>query len=161
MADQAFKEALADLANQVKNSRLSKRFRKSLFEGYYLSRARATESAYKTLERLSKSVPNSLFEVHALTAFRDSAFWVEKASESYSFYKKALKSLGKLKNSTDSYESLRLQYRLAWAAYRSANLSQTIEAGIFLLQPADYSLSTSLQNSIKNDACDLYSRCFI
>lgn len=113
------------------------------------------ESAQRIWKQLASRKSGSLYVVHAYIALGDIEFRKEQAKEAFNFYRQAIQRLEKLDFAEKDYEMLRLQYRLAWAAYRSAELSACIEAGIRLLQPSSVANSLSIQNKIEEDAADL------
>ncbi|MFW7380170.1 MAG: tetratricopeptide repeat protein [Oligoflexus sp.] len=113
------------------------------------------ESAQRVWQRLSQQKSASLYVVHAHIALGDLDFQKERAKESFQAYRRAISLLEKLNFAEKDYEMLRLQYRLAWAAYRSAELNQCIEAGIRLLQPSTAANSLSVQKKVEEDAADL------
>lgn len=151
-----YTDALRILADLVKQYPAFEKIQESMYlRAIIFSEIDQEESASKVWKQLSESKKDSLFKIHAMTALGDGAFYKENASSAHSYYKKAFSILAGIENKEDSYEKLRLQYRIAWAAYRSAKLSHTIEAGIYLLQPTAFPLNLSLQEDIRNDACDL------
>jgi hypothetical protein len=113
------------------------------------------ESAYRIWQRLADEGRPTLYTVHAMVALGDVDFAKERAPEALASYRSAAKLLRKTQTVDKGYERLRLQYRIAWAAYRSAELSASIEAGIKLLQPHALAMKISVRQKIEQDAVDL------
>ena len=112
------------------------------------------ESAQRVWKSLCISRRSDLYQAYGCVALGDHAFGKEDAEEALKQYKRA-KQIIKQQRLTNDYEMIRVQYRIAWAAYRSANLSECIEAGLYLLQPHAITPSRATQKAMIRDAVEL------
>lgn len=114
------------------------------------------DQAARTLwQKLSQMKKASLFTLHGNLAMGDFHFRQEKPREALTFYKKARDLLQNGDIPNRDYESLRVQYRVAWAAYRSARLGECIETAFALLGPGREARKRDFQKKVEQDAVDL------
>ncbi|RZA18883.1 MAG: hypothetical protein EOP10_20395, partial [Proteobacteria bacterium] len=150
------KQALAVLADLNKNQpdfALSDEvlyLRATILEGLDSS-----ESALTVWQNLAKIGKDSIYTVHAHLAIGDSNFEKEKAEAALKSYEKAKDVLARVNGPETEYETIRVNYRRSWAAYRSADLEQSIAASQSLLRPELDFKKISLQKRMTQDACDL------
>lgn len=115
----------------------------------------SAESAANVWQELAKRGKDSIYTVHAFLALGDSNFEKERAEQALKNYEKAQTVLARIRSPEADYETIRVNYRLAWAAYRSADLERSIAASQALLRPElDYK-RISMQKHMTQDACDL------
>ena len=87
-------------------------------------------------QNLSKANNASIFKFYALIALGDKSFNKEKSEVALALYRKASNVIKQTKyTSEQDFELARAQYRIAWAAYRSADLSLCISTSIQILSP--------------------------
>lgn len=113
------------------------------------------ESAFNVWQSLARNGKDSIYTVHAHIALGDASFEKEKAELALRSYEKASEILGRISSEDSAYEKIRVDYRRAWAAYRSADLDQSIAASQNLLKPELDFKRISLQKRMTQDACDL------
>lgn len=113
------------------------------------------KSALGVWEKLSALKVNSLFTAHGNLALGDQKFRQEVPAAALIYYKKALAILNQTDVPKKDYEQLRVQYRIAWAAYRSANLKACIETAFSLLAPGRDAKKRDFYRKVENDAVEL------
>lgn len=149
-------EALAVLDELEKSvPEFEKREATLYLKGLLLSKLGADKTAVRNWQKLSVIAKNSLYGVHAKIAVGDYLFKTEKPIESLRSYKSALSLLRSIHAPNKDHEILRIQYRIIWASYRSANLKTAIETGIQLLQPGRYPKADRIRDKITSDALQL------
>lgn len=115
----------------------------------------SSESALNVWQMLAKQGKDSIYTVHAYLALGDANFEKERADAALKNYEKASKILVRVNSPDADYEKIRVNYRIAWAAYRSADLDQSVAASQALLRPELDFKRISLQKHMTQDACDL------
>ena len=149
-------EALAHLESlQKKFPDFAKKEDAQYLEGLLLSTLGMNQKALKTWEELARSSPRSLYGVQAQIAIGDFFFDKENAPDALKYYQAAEKLALTIDSSQAKRELLRIYYRIVWASYRSAKLSDTIETGIKLLQPGTYLIERETQLAVEADAVQL------
>ena len=113
------------------------------------------EAALNVWQSLARDGQDSIYTVHANIAIGDSNFGKEKAANALKSYKAASAVLGRIRSPEADFEKLRVNYRLAWAAYRTADLDESLVAAQNLLHPESDFKRISLQKRMTADACDL------
>lgn len=111
------------------------------------------ESAHNVWKALAAQAKSTIYGVHAHLALGDHAFAKEQAEKALGSYRKAHTLAQSI--SVPTYEKVRIDYRLAWAAYRSADLDAAVEASMRLLEPESDFRQISLQKKMTKDATDL------
>ena len=109
-------------------------------------------AAWKTL---ASSARSTLYGVHARVAVGDHYFKRETPREAMIAYQEALQTLPAVHADDEEYERLRINYRLAWAAYRATELDVTVKAAKALLEPGIRIRSRDERRKIEQDAVDL------
>jgi hypothetical protein len=117
-----------------------------------MSRPDEALAAWQALAAIAR---NSIHGVYARLAVGDHYFARDLASEALPAYKKAVELLGAIEVEDVEYERLRANYRLAWAAYRAAELDTAIKASLVLLRPGTSLRSEADREKIQKDAVDL------
>jgi hypothetical protein len=117
-----------------------------------MSRPDEALAAWQALAAIAR---NSIHGVYARIAVGDHYFSRDLASEALPAYKKAVELLGTIEVEDLEYERLRANYRLAWAAYRAAELDTAIKASLVLLRPGTSLRSEADREKIQQDAVDL------
>lgn len=124
-------------------------------QAYLLGQRNRQEQATKVWTKLAKQAKNTMYGVHAALAVGDSYFRNDHAKEALGYYQKALLVLNNVEINQKDYEKLRVQYRIAWAAYRSADLKIATEASLQILTPGRQNLNLSERQKMDADAMDL------
>jgi tetratricopeptide (TPR) repeat protein len=104
---------------------------------------------------LASAADKTIFGVYALLATGDHHFSQEKPKSALQQYTKANKILDKLNIAEHHFERLRVNYRIAWAAYRSANLDQVVTSALALLEPGRDFVDANTRERIQLDASEL------
>jgi hypothetical protein len=117
-----------------------------------LNKREEAQTVWKILAAIAKK---SLYGVHARLAVGDNYFRIENPAAAMRYYQGALELLPDVESSDEDYEELRINYRLAWAAYRAAELDETIKAASSLLQPGQSLKSSNRIAKIQEDAVEL------
>ncbi len=149
-------EALEVLDEVIKKYRIFERKEEVLYlKATILASLSQKESAHKTWVALASIATNSVYGAHAYIALGDYYFRAEISQKSLSSYQKAVKIISKLNFADKDYELVRVQYRIAWAAYRSAELGTCITTVIDILRPGRVLRKVSVKNAIEQDAVEL------
>ena len=114
-----------------------------------------SEEAQKTWQALAKSGQSTIYAVHANIAVGDFLFEQGDAAAALRNFEAAEGILIRLGESPDPEEALRIKYRIAWAAYKSAELGKVIEAASSLLQPLAAVHSNEQRSKMQDDAVEL------
>ncbi|SMF72854.1 tetratricopeptide repeat protein [Pseudobacteriovorax antillogorgiicola] len=146
-------EVLSDISKRF--PRFEKREEVLYLKAVTLASIDQKESAYTVWKQLAKIARKTLFGAHAHVAIGDHLFNQEKAIQALKSYDKALRIMKILSASNIDYELLRIQYRIAWAAYRSAELGRCISTAIEILQPGRPMGKLSIKDNIEQDAMEL------
>ncbi len=104
---------------------------------------------------LTKISPKSIHTVYAYIAIGDHWFYQQEASIALKYYKNAEIVLNRVAVPRQEFEVIRLNYRLAWAAYKSGELETVIKAAKGLLLPGDQYKTTENRKKIQKDAVEL------
>ena len=115
------------------------------------------QQSLKKWRQLASLAKNTIYGAYAQIAIGDRKFEQEQARESLRHYKTALSIIKKLSPTAADidYEKVRVQYRIAWASYRSADLGLSIATAIELLQPGRVLRKVSVKKAIESDAMEL------
>ncbi len=113
------------------------------------------DEALTAWQSLAATAKTSLHGVHARVALGDHLFMRERAAEAVKAYDKALELLPDVDAEDPEYERLRINYRLAWAAYRAAELNVVIRAGAEVLVPGRRAKTVEQREKIQQDAVDM------
>lgn len=113
------------------------------------------DDALLAWQALSATARTSLYGVHARVALGDHLFMRERAAEAMKAYEKALELLPDVEADDPEYERLRINYRLAWSAYRAAELNTVIKAGAELLVPGRRAKTVEQREKIQQDGVDM------
>lgn len=113
------------------------------------------DEALGAWQSLAATAKDSIYGVHANIAVGDHMWTRERPAEAVAAYKKALKLLPDVPADDPAYEKITINYRLAWAAYRSAELETAIQATAELLAPAAPIRSADKRAKMQQDAVDL------
>lgn len=111
------------------------------------------ESAHNVWKTLAAQAKSTIYGVHAHLALGDHAFAKEQAETALASYRKAYTLTQSL--NLPIYEKIRVDYRLAWASYRAADLDSAMDASRRLLEPEADFRQISMQKKMTKDACDL------
>jgi tetratricopeptide (TPR) repeat protein len=150
------KQALAVLADLNKNQPGFTLNDEALYlRATILESMNQDEAALNVWQALARDGKDSIYTVHANLAIGDSNFEKEKASKSLKAYQNAEAILARVRSPEADYEKLRVNYRLAWAAYRTADLEESLVAAQKLLHPESDFKRISMQKRMTADACDL------
>ena len=112
--------------------------------------------AQQALQELAKSERNKIVVMYANLAVGDYHFDREKADLAYDAYKKAM-ALYQRNEGFQDYPKLKIDYRLAWAAYRSANLKECVRHSVSIVQGHSLSGRIKIEDGFRSDAVDLLS----
>ena len=155
-AEPYFKQALAVLADLNKSSPGFPLNDEALYlRATILVSLNQVESAFNVWQDLAKNGKDSIYTVHAHIAIGDSHFEKEKAALALSSFKKANTIIARIRSPEADYEKIRLNYRIAWAAYRTGDLQESLRASQNLLHPEADFKRISLQKHMTADACTL------
>ncbi len=124
-------------------------------QAYLLGQLGRQDQANRIWAKLAKQTKNTMYGVHAALAVGDVHFRQDEAKEALSFYQKALRVLNNVDIPQKDYEKLRIQYRVAWAAYRAADLKTATETALQILTPGRQNLNLSERQKMDEDAIDL------
>jgi tetratricopeptide (TPR) repeat protein len=113
------------------------------------------ESAFTIWLSLAAKARHSIFGVHAFLAVGDHYFAKEKPQDALKAYRKGRGLLDGLEVKDKDIERLRFQYRMAWAAYRSAELDQCIATTVELLEPGHEFRNLRVKQKVESDAVEL------
>jgi len=116
---------------------------------------RREDEALVIWQMLSEQAKTTIYGVHARAQLGDHMFKRDRAGEAMRAYQKALSLLATIDVEDPEYERLRLDYRLAWAAYRAGEVEVVITAASDLLQPTTHSKSEEERLKTQRDAIDL------
>jgi hypothetical protein len=114
-----------------------------------------SDEAQKTWQALAKNGGNSIYAVHANIAVGDLLFEQGDAAAALRSFEKAQDLLTRLEDPADPEETLRVKYRIAWAAYKSAELNKVVDAATSLLQPMAAVSSNEQRSKMQDDAVEL------
>lgn len=92
---------------------------------------------------------------YAYVAIGDHYFSRDLSSKAVPAYQRAMKVLEKLDLEDPDYERMRVNYRLAWAAYRSTDLNVAVGASLALLEPNPQMKDEDQREKIQQDAINL------
>lgn len=113
------------------------------------------ESALTIWKSLAAQAKSSLYGVHASIAVGDHAFAKERPAEALKAYRQAADLLGRISTPDKDFETLRLHYRIAWAAYRAADLDLCVQTSQLLLEPGREFRQLSVKRRVERDAAEL------
>jgi hypothetical protein len=113
------------------------------------------EEALTAWQSLAASGGSTLYGLYARVAAGDHLFKRDRPAEAMQLYQKALTLLPDVKAADAEFEHMRINYRLAWAAYRAAELNTVITAGAELLVPGRRTKSVDRREKIQLDAVEL------
>ncbi|MEZ4741342.1 MAG: hypothetical protein R3B45_02665 [Bdellovibrionota bacterium] len=120
-----------------------------------LSSLNQKQEALVVWQNLANKAEHSIYGVNALVFVGDYYFNSDENEKALLRYKRALQLLSKLDKAERIYETIRIQYRIAWAAYRSAKLEIAINTGIDMLQPGSMVKNNEKRKLIETDAVEL------
>jgi hypothetical protein len=120
-----------------------------------LSGLERSDEAYQAWKTLADKGGRTIYSVHANIAVGDYWFDRERADYALRAYSNGKNVLDNLDLSDKNYESARLNYRIAWSAYRAGELTQVIESATELLQPGQINSSMVRKTKIQLDATEL------
>jgi len=144
---------LRDIENNHKN--FDQREKALYLRALLLEAANQREQAQDVWKILAAIAQKSMYGVHARLAVGDNYFQIENPAAAMRYYQSALELLPTVSTEDFTYEKLRINYRLAWSAYRAAELDQTISAATELLLPGQSLKSTGKLEKIQSDAIEL------
>lgn len=152
----ALDEGLMVLANLEKEfPRFSER-EAALYLRALIFEAKSSDSdAISAWRDLASVANNSAYGAYALMAVGDHYFKAEQPSKALPNYKKAASLINKLPSNRRTEERVRVLYRIAWAAYRSADLDEAVSAAGDLLSPEAGLTALSQKELIQKDAAEL------
>ena len=113
------------------------------------------DAALAIWQLLAEQAQSTIYGVHARAQLGDHMFKRERPGEAMRAYQRALSLLAKIDVEDAEFERLRLNYRLAWAAYRAGEVDVVITAASDLLQPTTHSRSAEERQKTQQDAVDL------
>lgn len=113
------------------------------------------DDALSAWQTLAASAKTTIYGVHARIAVGDHMWQRERAAEATKAYQRALELLGDVNPPDAEYERLRINYRLAWAASRAAEVNIVVSATAELLIPGRHSRSADQRDKIQQDAVEL------
>jgi tetratricopeptide (TPR) repeat protein len=149
-------EALGLLSELERNYKaFSEREKGQYLRAIILESMDRVDEAVAVWKGLAATAKSTIYGVHAHVALGDYYFNRERAADATVSYKKALDLLLDIETSDAAYEKLRINYRLAWAAYRAAELDTSLTATVELLRPEHRTRSADQRSKIQQDAIDL------
>lgn len=113
------------------------------------------DDALAAWQTLAASAKATIYGVHARIAVGDHMWQRERAAEAMKAYQRALELLPDVNSQDAEYERLRINYRLAWAASRAAEVNVVVQAAAELLTPGRHSRSADQREKIQQDAVEL------
>ncbi len=113
------------------------------------------DDALAAWQALASTARSTIYGVHARVAAGDHLFQRERAGDAMRSYQKALELLPDVNAQDPEYEKIRINYRLAWAAYRATELNVVVQATAELLQPGRRTKTVEQRDKIQQDAVDL------
>lgn len=114
-----------------------------------------TEDAFLVWKRLAKVAEKSLYGVYARVAVGDRYFADNDPRKALGAFRESLQLLRRIEVQDPEFEELRIQYRIAWASYRGADVRGVRDAAIFLLRPYRHTYSVQDLRSMQKDAVEL------
>lgn len=114
-----------------------------------------SDDAFAVWRTLANLASSTIYGVRAAMASGDYYFRKEQAANATEYYKKALSLLSKIDYSDRSFEQARINYRLAWAAYRSAEPETALNAALALLDPGIATETLEKRSRFQLDAIDI------
>ncbi len=120
-----------------------------------LESQKQSDQAVATWRRLAAVAQSSLYGAHAHVAVGDAEFSRNNAKTALEHYTAALNLVERLDIPNHDFEMVRAQYRMAWAAYRAADLDIVISSAIALLTPGRDIKSSDYRRRVHNDAVEL------
>ena len=106
-------------------------------------------------KKLSASDRPSLHAAHANIALGDFEFEAGNAKEALALFERAAAIMAGAGDEIAASEILRVNYRVAWAAYKAAELDKVVLAAITLLEPGNATPSTEKRKKMQQDATEL------
>lgn len=113
------------------------------------------EAAVAAWKRLASTARTTLYGVHALIAVGDAEFRRDNPRGALAQYKAALSLLNNIDTPNHDYETVRAQYRIAWAAYRGAELETVVAVTTALLAPGRDLRSAEYRRRVQQDSIEL------
>ena len=113
--------------------------------------------ALKTWQKLANLKNISKFSVYALIAIGDHYFDIDEPKLALSFFEKAQKQNQQINKMKFNPLDTKIEYRIAWSAYRAANLEKVKKATTKLLTPSIPFFDRDLAKNIRLDATELLS----
>jgi len=144
---------LKDLAETYKAFPLREQaqyLRAVIFES--LERSDDALAAWRALAATSQ---NSLYVLRARVAVGDHLFTRDRPGDAMRSYQKARALLKSVEAPDPDLERVRIDYRLAWAAYRATDLETVVDATTELLALGAKAKTTDQREKIRQDAVDL------
>jgi hypothetical protein len=127
--------------------------------GQVYERLSRKSDALNTYLQLAAENRTSLHVMQGQMQVGDLYFEQEKSSEALSYYRKALATHQTLAIPNSELAGLKIQYRIAWAAYRSGDLSQLLRTTEELLAVGRFAGPQML--AIREDAIDLLADALV
>jgi TolA-binding protein len=113
------------------------------------------EDAFVVWRGLANLASSTIYGVRAAIASGDYYFRREQAAKAMEYYQKALSLLKNIEHSERRYEEARINYRLAWSAYRAAEAGTALTAALALLDPAVAADTLEKRSRFQLDAIDI------
>jgi len=114
-----------------------------------------SDDAFIVWRALANTASSTIYGVHASMASGDYYFRKEQAANAVPYYQKALALLEKIETKQRNFEAARINYRLAWAAYRAAEPTIALNAALLLFDPTMAASSAERRSRFQLDAIDI------
>jgi hypothetical protein len=114
-----------------------------------------SDDAFVVWRALANAAANTIYGVHASVASGDYYFRREQAADAVPYYQKALALLDKIETKQRSFEAARINYRLAWSAYRAAEPLTALNAALLLFEPSMFATTIERRSRFQLDAIDI------
>lgn len=113
------------------------------------------EDAFVVWRSLANLASSTIYGVRAGIASGDYYFRREQAARAMEYYQRALKLLDSIDFKERNFERARINYRLAWAAYRAAEANTALTAALSLLDPSLAADTLEKRSRFQQDAVDI------
>lgn len=113
------------------------------------------DDALLAWQSMAATAKATIYGVHARVAVGDHMWQRERAADAMKAYEQALALLPDVDATDPEYESLRINYRLAWAASRAGEVNKVVKATAELLTPGRRIKSADQREKIQQDGVDL------
>lgn len=115
------------------------------------------DQAFATWLKLSSVRSKTNYPIYASIAVGDAYFDQDQPSTALKFFEKAKRQRQKQSSKVSDPLETKIEYRIAWAAYRAANLEKVKASAMNLLNPMVPFFTRDMAKNIREDAIELLS----